>query len=128
MMPPSRTMSRPAAAALAVLLFVSVVSLAHAGGRVEFLAERLRFPPGAGQADDFRVRTNAALALGATDDDDAVAPLCGGLSDPTEVVRQAVAVALKRLGRPSELDCLRRRVGIETSTSVKAEIQRAIDA
>jgi hypothetical protein len=121
-------MSRPAAAALAALLLVSVVSLAHAGGRVEFLAERLRFPPGAGQADDFRVRTSAALALGATDDDDAVAPLCGGLSDPTEVVRQAAAVALKRLGRPSELDCLRRRVGIETSTSVKAEIQRAIDA
>ena len=41
-MPGSRTMSRPAAAALAALLLVSVVSLAHAGGRVEFLAERLR--------------------------------------------------------------------------------------
>ncbi len=128
MMPGSRTMSRPATAALLALLLTAIASLARADSRVEFLADRLRFPPAAGQADDFRVRTSAALALGATNDDGAVVPLCGGLSDPSEVVRQAAAVALKRLGRPSELDCLRRRVGVETSSSVKAEIQRAIDA
>jgi hypothetical protein len=121
-------MSRPAMAALLALLLMAIASLARADGRVEFLADRLRFPPATGQADDFRVRTSAALALGATNDDGAVVPLCGGLSDPSEVVRQAAAVALKRLGRPSELDCLRRRVGVETSSSVKAEIQRAIDA
>ncbi|MGO9839504.1 MAG: HEAT repeat domain-containing protein [Polyangiaceae bacterium] len=121
-------MSRPATAALLALLLTAIASLARADSRVEFLADRLRFPPAAGQADDFRVRTSAALALGATNDDGAVVPLCGGLSDPSEVVRQAAAVALKRLGRPSELDCLRRRVGVETSSSVKAEIQRAIDA
>jgi len=113
---------------LLALLVVLVASSAQAGGRVEFLAERLRFPPAPGQADDFRVRTSAALALGATNDDEAVAPLCGGLADPSEVVRQAVAVAMKRLGRPSEVDCLRRRASFETSASVKAEIQRALDA
>jgi hypothetical protein len=128
MVPGSRTMSRPAVSAMAALLFVLAASSARAGGRVEFLAGRLRFPPASGQADDFRVRTSAALALGATNDDDAVAPLCGGLADPSEVVRQAVAVAMKRLGRPSEVECLRRRAGVETSISVKAEIQRALDA
>ena len=92
-------------AALAVM--TATAGAARADSRVEFLADRLRYPPAAGQADDFRVRTNAALALGATNDDDAVAPLCGGLDDPSEVVRQAVAVALKRLGRTSSLDCLR---------------------
>jgi hypothetical protein len=101
---------------------------AWADGRVAFLAERLRYPPAAGQADDFRVRTNAALALGATQDDTAVTPLCGGLEDPSEVVRQAVAVALKRLGRPSSVECLRKRIATETNSAVKLQIQRALDA
>jgi hypothetical protein len=101
---------------------------AQADGRVSFLASRLHYPPAAGQADDFRVRTNAALALGATGDEDAVPPLCGGLDDPSEVVRQAVAVALKRLGRPSGRDCLQRRIAVETSASVKTQIKRAIES
>jgi len=113
--------------AFAAVLLVLVAASARADGRVEFLADRLRFPPAAGRADDFRVRTSAALALGATNDDGAVAPLCAGLVDPSEAVRQAVAVALKRLGRPAELDCLRRRIGVETNALVKTEIQRAID-
>jgi len=127
----SRRRSRPLVIALvAFLTGLSglVAPRAQADGRVEFLASRLKFPPSSGQADDFRVRTNAALALGATNDDDAVAPLCSGLADPSEVVRQAVAVALKRLGRASELDCLRARLGVEASAAVKAEIQRALDA
>jgi hypothetical protein len=74
------------------------------------------------------VRTNAALALGATDDEGAIAPLCGGLSDPNEVVRQAVAVALRRLARGSSLDCLRRRLPVEGNAAVKLQIQRAIEA
>jgi HEAT repeats len=99
-----------------------------ADGRVDFLAERLKYPPAAGQADDFRVRTNAALALGATGDDGAVAPLCAGLGDPSEVVRQAVAVALKRLARASSGDCLRKRAAVEPNSSVKLQIQRALEA
>jgi len=117
-----------ALAAVLLLLLELVASSVRADGRVGFLSDRLRYPPASGQADDFRVRTSAALALGATNDDGAVAPLCAGLADPSEVVRQAVAVALKRLGRPAELDCLRRRAGVEMSAAVKAEIQRAIDA
>ena len=107
---------------------LTMAALARADSRVQFLSERLKYPPAAGQADDFRVRTNAALALGATNDDAALAPLCAGLDDPSEVVRQAVAVAIKRLGRASSLDCLRRRQGAETNAAVKLEIQRALDA
>jgi HEAT repeats len=114
---------------LAVLAtFLLTVAPARADGRVAFLSERLKYPPGSGKADDFRVRTNAALALGATDDDDAIAPLCTGLDDPSEVVRQAVAVALKRLGRASAHDCLQRRVAVETNAAVKAQVKRALDA
>jgi HEAT repeats len=99
-----------------------------AEGRVAFLADRLRYPPSAGHPDDFRVRTNAALALGATNDDDAVPPLCGGLADPSEVVRQAVGVALRRLARASSADCLRRRLAVETNGAVKLQLQRALEA
>jgi hypothetical protein len=113
--------------ALAIALIVVVSSTARADSRVTFLAERLKFPPASGQPDDFRVRTNAALALGAANEDGAVAPLCAGLADPSEVVRQAVAVALKRLSRASSLDCLQRRASVETNASVKLQIQRAID-
>jgi hypothetical protein len=105
-----------------------VARSAEADGRVQFLAARLHYPPQSGQIDDFRVRTNAALALGATDDEGAVAPLCGGLDDPSDVVRQAAAVGLKRLGRPSAVDCLKRRADVESKAPVKAEIQHALDA
>ncbi len=107
---------------------LSAGSFAFADGRVDFLAARLQYPPPAGQADDFRVRTTAALALGGTNDDAALAPLCGGLADPSDAVRQAVAVAFRRLARPSSADCLRRRLGVESSASVKAEIRRTLDA
>lgn len=101
---------------------------ALAEGRVEFLTERLKYPPAAGQPDDFRVRTNAALALGATNDDDAVGSLCAGLGDPSDLVRQAVALALKRLARGISGDCLRKRLLVEASRAVKEEIQQAIQA
>jgi hypothetical protein len=131
----SRTTASFFARAARACVLVAVIAiaafearLALAGGRVEFLADRLRFPPAAGQPDDFRVRTNAALALGATNDDGAVTPLCGGLGDPSDLVRQAAAVALKRLARASSLECLRRRVAVEAMPGVKEKIQRAIEA
>src|SRR5258708_36533211 len=110
------------------LVICLVAAEAHADSRVQFLADRLHYPPQTGQIDDFRVRTNAALALGASNDDAAVSPLCGGLDDPSDVVRQAVAVALKRLGRGNAVDCLRRRSDVEPRAAVKLEIQRALDA
>lgn len=117
-----------ASSALVLLLGLVIVSFARADGRASFLAERLKFPPAAGQADDFRVRTNAALALGATNSDDAVGPLCAALADPSEIVRQAVAVALKRLARKSSLECLKRANAAETHAAVKQQISRAIAA
>src|SRR5882672_1845306 len=133
MIVPARAMPtlafRPIGARLLVLLALMLIaSTAGADGRVSFLAARLQYPPGSGMTDDFRVRTNAALALGATDSDDSIPPLCGALDDPSEVVRQAVAVAIKRLARPSARDCLARRAAIETNASVKLQIKRAIDA
>jgi HEAT repeat protein len=114
--------------ALAMASVVLTASMAPADDRVQFLAARLAYPPSPGQKDDFRVRTNAALALGATDDDAALAPLCSGLADPSEVVRQAAAVGLRRLARPSSIPCLKERASNETSARVKAEIMRALDS
>jgi HEAT repeats len=104
---------------LVLVLLVSAGVLAE--GRVDFLSERLK-------SDDFRVRTNAALALGATNDDAAVAPLCGDISDSNDVVRRAIVEALKRLSRSSSLDCLKGRLSVEPNASLKQQIQRAIDA
>ena len=87
---------------LAALVVTTLAVPAFADSRVQFLADRLRYPPAAGQADDFRVRANAALALGSTDDDGAMAPLCAGLSDPNDAVRQ------RRRG-PEEARAPRRR-------------------
>ncbi|MDB4994163.1 MAG: lyase repeat-like domain protein [Myxococcaceae bacterium] len=101
---------------------------AQTATRTEFLVDRLKYPPISGVSDDFRVRTNAALALGASDDDNAITPLCQALNDPSEVVRQAVAVALKRLARPSSGSCMKSRLDRETNASVKLQLQRAIEA
>ena len=109
-------------------LFIAATRPALADSRLAFLADRVGYPPPSGQPDDFRVRTNAALALGATNDDGAVQPLCGALADPSEVVRQAVAVALRRLARTASLDCLKRRAVVESNAAVKLQIQRALEA
>ncbi len=115
--------TRRGASALALL--VTLWLLAWAGGasadsRTQFLISRLR-------ADDFRVRTNAALALGASNDDAAAQPLCGALNDSSNVVRQAAAVALKRLNRSSTIACLKARLQVEPSNAVKLQITRALE-
>jgi hypothetical protein len=109
-------------------LLVLLASSALADGRIPFLAERLKYPPASGHPDDFRVRTNAALALGLTHDESAVGPLCSGLEDPSEAVRQGAAVGLRRLALPSAADCLEARKQVEASASVMAEIERALKA
>ncbi len=125
----SRTTARFAPRVLLVLLAAVVAPpSAFADGRVGFLADRLKYPPNGGQPDDFRVRTNAALALGASDDEQAVAPLCGALADPNDLVRQAVVLALKRLARGSAGPCLRKRLPIESSVAIRRQIEHAIEA
>ena len=111
---------------LALLAFLLLAALfasphARADSRTSFLITRL-------QADDFRVRTNAALALGQTGDDAVVVPLCRALSDASDVVRQAVAVALTRLAKPAAAGCLKDRLAAEPSEAVKRQISKAIEA
>jgi hypothetical protein len=103
------------------LLALLTTSVARADSRTTFLIGRLR-------AEDFRVRTNAALALGQTGDDAVVAPLCSALGDPSDVVRQAVAVALTRLAKPASSACLKDHLTSEASEPVKRQIGKALDA
>ncbi len=117
-----------AVAALAIValggLFGALVlcpSTARADSRTDFLVGRL-------QAQDFRVRTNAALALGQTGEDGVVVPLCGALADASDVVRQAAAVALLRLAKPASAGCLKDRLAVETNEGVKRQISKAIAA
>jgi hypothetical protein len=108
--------------ALVVGLFSIIVSapLALAAeGRVSFLIDQLK------NATDFRLRTQAALALGASDDPAAVSPLCGGLDDASDTVRSASAAALGKLKNPSGLGCLKRHAG-DTSASVRSVIDRSV--
>lgn len=86
--------------------------------RIPFLTEKLRDP-------DFRVRTNAALALGATNSEAAVEPLCSGLADATDVVRQASGAGLQRLNRKKALPCLTERIQAEGNAAVRAQLERA---
>jgi len=107
--------------ALLVAAIAVVSPTARGDGRTAFLIDRLK-------SDDFRVRTNAALALGATSDDAAVQPLCGALADSNDVVRQAAAAALKRLGKSSALPCMKARLGVEANADVKLQITRGIES
>lgn len=74
---------------------------------------------------DFRVRTQAALALGSSKDARAVAALCKGLDDANTTVRIASAAGLGRLNLGGS-ECLKRRLTKEQSTSVKGSIDRAL--
>jgi hypothetical protein len=83
-------------------------------------------------SEDFRVRTQAALALGASKSERAVTPLCaalgdGALGDSNTTVRAASAAALGRLAFRAGQECLQRRLGAESSDVVKATIQKAIE-
>jgi hypothetical protein len=77
---------------------------------------------------DFRVRTQAALALGASKSERATPPLCAALGDSNTTVRAASAAALGRLALGSGRDCLERRLGSESSDVVKATIQKALES
>lgn len=105
------------AGALAVF---AVPSTAHAES-VAALSEKLH-------SDDFRIRTQAALALGFSNDEAAVQPLCGGLKDQEASVRLAAAAALKKLGRTSARKCLKDRLAVERDEGVRITINRAIEA
>jgi hypothetical protein len=77
--------------------------------------------------EDFRVRTQAALALGASKNERAVTPLCSALADSNTTVRAASAAALGRLALHAGQECLEARLSSEPSDVVKATIQKALD-
>jgi hypothetical protein len=94
---------------------------AHADPRTSFLVDQLK-------SDDYRVRTQAALALGSSGDDMAVQPLCDALKDSKASVKSAAATALGKLGKPAGLPCLESADAKETAPAVKSQMKSAISA
>jgi hypothetical protein len=93
---------------------------ARADARTAQLADQLK------NNDDYRVRTQAALALGASGDNAAVKPLCDGLNDSNASVKVAAAAALGKLGKPAGLPCLQNASKKESVPSVKTQIEKSI--
>ena len=71
------------------------------------------------------MRTQAALALGVSQSDRAVAPLCSGLDDEDQTVRAASAAALGKLRRGG-LDCITRRLTSEQHPKVKEMLTKVL--
>jgi hypothetical protein len=110
--------------ALSVLLFLGSFLLPVAAGAQTSDLERLIY--NLANNEDFRVRTQAALALGASKSERAVTPLCSALEDSNTTVRAASAAALGRLGLSAGQVCLEKRLANEPSDVVKTTIQKAI--
>lgn len=93
---------------------------AWADPRTSFLLEQLK-------SDDYRVRTQAALALGASGDEAAVQPLCDALKDKKASVKTAAAAALGKLGKASGLPCLEAASAKEFTPTVKSQMKTSIE-
>lgn len=104
---------------LLTALLVTTWAFTARAESVAELAKKLR------SADDFRVRTQAALALGSSGDDEAVTPLCDGLDDSSDTVRAAAAAGLGKLARGGK-SCLEKRKARETNANVKKMIDKAL--
>jgi HEAT repeats len=105
---------------LAMFAFVGSIALCTAATAesVSSLARKL--------ADsDFRVRTQAALALGASGSKKAIKPLCSALSDDSDTVRAASAAALSRLALGGK-SCLKARKKAEKNKNVLKMIAKAL--
>ena len=80
-----------------------------------------------GEAEDFRLRMAAALALGKAKPPDARALLEKALSDAHPAVRTAAAAALSLLGDPAAVPALEQRLLSEGSGSVKSQMRASLD-
>lgn len=107
---------------LAFALGIALAPVEAAAATVAELAAQLK------SSDDFRVRTQAALALGTSRDEAAVKPLCGALGDSNASVKVAAAAALGKLGKPSGQPCLKAALARETTPAVKSQIEKSIAA
>lgn len=103
-----------------ILGFSAAPAVAQGTGDVDRMVDNLK------RGADFRVRTQAALALGASKTERAVRPLCSGLGDPNTTVRAAAAAALGKL-QLGGAQCLEERAKTEPSATVKAAIQKALE-
>lgn len=101
------------------LVFLFLTGTAGATDRLTELATKLKTDK------DFRVRTQAALALGVSQSERAVPPLCSGLDDENHTVRAASAAALGKLRRGGS-ECLNRRLGSEQHPKVKEMLVKAL--
>lgn len=105
----------------ALIAVVTSATSVQADGKTGANIEQLR------NNDDYRVRTQAALALGASGDDLAVPPLCDAVGrDGNVAVKVAAAAALGKLGKPAALPCLTAASDKESVPAVKAQIARAL--
>jgi hypothetical protein len=111
--------------ALSVLVFLGTLLLSSVAAAQANDVERLIY--NLANSEDFRVRTQAALALGASKGERAVLPLCSALADVNTTVRAASAAALGRLQLQSGQACLEKRLATEPSDVVKATIEKAIE-
>jgi hypothetical protein len=87
--------------------------------QVHALAERLLSDK------DFRVRTQAALALGATANPEAIEPLCQAVGDANPTVRAAAAAAMGKLA-VGGVPCLEKSLLTESQADVRKVIARAL--
>jgi hypothetical protein len=102
-----------------VLVLLLVAGRAQGADRLTELASKLQTDK------DFRVRTQAALALGVSQSERAVAPLCSGLDDENHTVRAASAAALGKLRRGGA-ECINRRLASEQHPKVKEMLVKAL--
>jgi hypothetical protein len=118
----TRRSGRMALAALPALV-VLLLSSHSRGANTSFLAEQLR------KNADFRVRVDAALKLGTSDDAAGVKPLCACLGDQSEVeaVRVACAAALGKLKKPGGDECLKGNAK-DSSGKVREQVATSLKA
>lgn len=115
----------PLSSVLVLLLTVFLAGAAEAQSSAKPAAEFNRVLANL-KHEDFRVRTQAALALGVSKDPRAAGVLCRALGDPSAPVRAAAAAALGRLANGG-LSCLEQRYPVEPNGTVRAAIERAVE-
>ncbi|QRN99685.1 HEAT repeat domain-containing protein [Archangium violaceum] len=112
-------MRRPFSLIALFLLSLPGAVLAQVDSRTASLSKQL------GKGTDPKQRSQAALGLGASDDPEALKPLCDGLKDSSEQVRAASAQALGKLKELAGLECLKARKS-ETDAAARTAIQTSL--
>ncbi|MET0402483.1 MAG: HEAT repeat domain-containing protein [Cystobacter sp.] len=102
-----------------LLCMASSTALAQVDARTASLSRQL------GQGADAEARSRAASGLGSSDDPEALQPLCEGLKDTSEQVREASAQALGVLKEVAGLECLKARKG-EPDSAARSAIQASL--